>query len=189
MQQDVCAAHIQRIVAFYREAQNSEGHSLFPYYVSGNDPERTSSRLGWCYGDLVAGYLFYGAGKAIGNPSISAYAMDILTHSTSRLTLQRTEVHDGGICHGSAGLAHIYRRIHRSTGRECFREAADHWLRRTILAADYTGGRIAYKSYDPRSRTYSVNDSLLEGTAGVGLVLLSALTHDDSWDHCLMLND
>ncbi|SRR6266536_3468501 len=51
-------------------------------------------------------------------------------------------VKDAGLCHGAAGLGHIFNRLFQATGEEVFREAARYWFERT-LEMKRTGQGIA----------------------------------------------
>lgn len=140
---------------------------LFPTWIA---PGAKIHRgpMHWCYGDPgVAGAVFT-AGLVTGRDDWSAQATEIAL----RAARQRdgTPVADAGICHGSAGLSHLYNRFWQATGQSAFRDAAMHWLERTpALLARTTG------------------DGFLEGRAGVGLVLLAALGIRPDWDVILGL--
>ncbi|HEY2510794.1 MAG TPA: lanthionine synthetase LanC family protein [Polyangiaceae bacterium] len=62
---------------------------------------------------------------------------------------------DAGICHGSAGLALMFGRLHRETGDARFDEAARAWiarildLRALLLSAGGDGARAARRPRRP----------------------------------------
>lgn len=168
------------------------GHSYFPY---GGIPDASYStqnqisRLAWCYGDLTIGYILYQAGTTFNDQKITSFALEVLEHTTKRRTEEETMVVDAAICHGSAGVAHIYNRIWHYTQKPIFKEATDFWIKKTLDFAVHPDGIAGYKRYNPTTGKYVNEYGLLEGAAGIGLVLLSYLTGDFSWDYCLMLND
>jgi hypothetical protein len=106
-----------------------------------------------------------------------------------RKTLNESMINDAGVCHGSAGVAHIFNRMWSITNDKKFRQATDFWIKQTLEFGTKINGKTEFKKYNAKINEYEINHSLLEGNAGVGLVLYSYLTGDFSWDYCLMLND
>ena len=78
-------------------------------------------RLAWCYGDLGIGYILYQAGITFNDQKVIDFALEVLYHSTHRRTVEETQVFDAGICHGSAGVAHIYNRMWHYTKDPVFK--------------------------------------------------------------------
>jgi hypothetical protein len=96
---------------------------------------------------------------------------------------------DSGICHGSAGIAHIYNKVWHDTQQPVFKDACDYWIQKTLDMAIYTDGIAGYKKYGGPNAAYEKTPALIDGAAGIGLVLLSYLTGDFCWDYCFMLNN
>jgi lantibiotic modifying enzyme len=144
------------------------------------------SRLAWCYGDPgVAGCLFQ-AGLRAAMPTCQAAAVTIAERAAKR-SLADSGVVDAGVCHGSAGLAHIYNRLWQATGSPVLRDAAAEWLQR-VMGAHRPG--VGIGGFQVQRDGRSVSDpGFLTGTAGIGLVLLAAATPTEpSWDRVLMLS-
>ena len=117
--------------------------------------------MAWCYGDPgAAGALF-------------AAEPEIATAITERAAVRPvldSGVVDGSICHGAAGLAHIFNRFHQASGSGLLRQAALDWLEQLVEM--------------PRP-----DSGFLTGAAGVGLVLLAAATPiEPRWDRVLVLS-
>jgi lantibiotic modifying enzyme len=146
----------------------------------------TRSRLAWCYGDPgVAGCLFE-AGRRAAIPTWQAAAVTIAERAAQR-PLADTGVVDAGVCHGSAGLAHIYNRLWQATGSPLLRDAAVHWLRR-VMGAQRPGVGVGGFQAHRAGRLVS-DPGFLTGTAGIGLVLLAAATPSEPrWDRVLLLS-
>ena len=73
-----------------------------------------------------------------------------------------------GLCHGAAGLAHLFDRLYRSSGNATCAERARDWWARALAMPRPTGGH------------------LLEGAAGFGLALAAALGDTEpAWDRLL----
>lgn len=148
-----------------------------------------SSRLAWCYGDVGVGISLYNVGKIIQDSEMIDFSNKILLDSTKRKKTDNTKIVDAGICHGSSGVAHIYNKMWNYTNDKRFKEATDYWMEKTLDFAINENNKYQFKKYNSETKKYEINHSLLEGNAGVGLVLYSCITGDCSWDYCLMLND
>lgn len=136
--------------------------------IPGMAPE--PARSAWCYGDPGVAVAIRRAGEVVARPAWAGQALDI-----ARLALDRPEadsgVNDAGLCHGAAGLAHIYNRLWQSTGDPAFADGARRWIDRTL-----------------ELQAATEDNGFLEGSAGVGLMLLGALGVDPAWDRILLLS-
>ncbi|MFP4022887.1 MAG: lanthionine synthetase C family protein [Thiohalospira sp.] len=163
--------------------------SHFPNWISKNSNTQ-KSRLAWCYGDLGIGIALWLAGKNANNSEWQNKALEILLHCTQRKDLEENFVVDAGLCHGTAGIAHIYNRMYNYTKREEFKQAALYWFDQTFKMAKFEDGLAGYKTW--RSVEYGgwQNDyGLLTGIAGIGLALISAVSDiEPTWDECLLLS-
>ena len=144
------------------------------------------SRLAWCYGDPgIAGCLFQ-AGQSAATPTWRAAAVTI-GERAAKQSVADTGVVDAGICHGSAGLAHIYNRLWQATGSPALRDATAEWLER-VMRAHRPGHGVG--GFQARGGAHWVSDpGFLTGAAGIGLVLLAAVTPiEPRWDRVLLLS-
>lgn len=162
------------IVRYLLAHTNREtGYSFFPHTIDLDRPGDEPSRLAWCYGDLGISYVLLQAGQVFGDEGLTAFAERVLLRCAARTETVDTLVTDGAFCHGSAGIAHIFHRVWRQTEQPVFKQACDFWITKTLEL----------------SEGQETTPGLLEGSAGTGLVLLSYLTGDCSWDYCVLLND
>ena len=185
------ATYIARaIIAFLIKHANNDTHiNYFPYCYDEERRMNTYSRLAWCYGDMGVGYILYQASIVFEDIQLSKFALGVLKKTTYRTALENTQIIDPGLCHGAAGVAYIYHKLYISTGVDDFRKSHDYWtdsLGKMSIFEDGVGG---FKKYNESTGVHIIDYGLLEGTAGIGLSLLSYLTGDYSWDYCLMLND
>ncbi len=193
--QDVCreasrSLALQLIRYMRAQVRADKDTCYFPSVVEKGKPaEQDTSRLGWCYGDLGIGFVLYEAGRVWADDELTAFALEVLVHTTQRRANAQTLVHDAGFCPGSAGIAHIYNRLWQLSQLPVFREAADYWMGETLRLAQHADGVAGYKKWDAASNSWVVDYSLIEGVAGIGLVLISYLTGDCSWDYSVMLSD
>ncbi|HEX4418309.1 MAG TPA: lanthionine synthetase C family protein [Kofleriaceae bacterium] len=149
------------------------------------------ARLAWCYGDPgVAGALL-AAARSAGEPAWEEAALRIALRAAAR------PAHDSGardacLCHGAAGLAHIFHRLYRATGEPRLATAARAWFAHTLALRTPGRGFGGFRAYGPdrtgKSRWYA-DPGLLTGTAGIALALAAATTDDDpAWDRALLLS-
>ena len=98
---------------------------------------------------------------------------------------------DAALCHGAAGNAHIFHRLHRRTGDDCFRQAALSWIDDVLAYRKPgvgVGGFQTWAEVDG-GQGFVDDASFLGGSAGIGLALLAAITDTDpAWDRLLLLS-
>src|SRR6185436_19195440 len=101
-------------------------------------------------------------------------------------------VRDPGVCHGAAGLAHLFNRFWQASGEEVFAEAARFWIGRTlelrVPGAEIAGFRAWHAQPVPQGE-WIAEPGFLEGATGIGLVLLAAVsTVEPEWDRILLVS-
>lgn len=164
--------------------------SHFPTAVdaSGAATCRDASRLGWCYGDLGVAVSLLNAGTALDDRGLVDDAVVILHHATRHRSAEDGYVHDAAICHGSMGIAQIYRRAAIVTGDAELRTAADRWIVHGLSLGHWSDGAAGFK-YAMRDR-HVASCTLLQGVAGIGLALISAIApeSESAWDRSLLLS-
>jgi hypothetical protein len=154
--------------------------------------EARPSRLAWCYGDPGVAAALLVAARAAGEPEWEREALAIARTAVARPT-DAAGVRDAGICHGAAGLAHLFNRFWQASGDDAFRQAARFWIEQT-LALQVPGEDVAgYRAWRALSAgttgEWEPEAGFLEGAAGVGLVLLAAVsTVEPEWDRILLIS-
>jgi lantibiotic modifying enzyme len=139
--------------------------STFPSFAA-PDVVPGRSPVAWCYGDPGAAAALFAAA-----PDWQTQATAIAEHAAAR-PMSDSDVAEASFCHGSAGLAHIYNRLHQATGSEVLRTSASRWL--GPVMNDWRPGAAP---------------GLLTGAAGIGLVLLAAATPvEPRWDRAFLLS-
>jgi hypothetical protein len=142
----------------------------FPSFVSPATKD-ASSRLAWCYGEPGIAGVLLAAGQQAGVPTWEADAVAIAERAACR-PRAGSGVVDASICHGSAGLAHVFNRVYQATGSLVCRAAAERWLDEV------------FQAWRP-----GIGPGLLTGAAGIGLVLLAACTPlEPCWDRLFVLS-
>ncbi|HWK88491.1 MAG TPA: lanthionine synthetase C family protein, partial [Longimicrobium sp.] len=146
------------------------------------------ARLAWCYGDPGVGIALLAAARALGSAELEAHARSVLRDAAARAP-EGSGVADAPFCHGAAGLAHLFHRAWRATGEAALRDAALRWLRAALDLPVPEGSRSRFPFRAPGGRDAAWLDrpGLLEGAAGVGLVLLAAVSPvPPAWDRVFL---
>ena len=129
------------------------------------------ARTAWCYGEPGIAIALLAAARATSHRATELAAIQIGIRASER-PAGDTGVVDGGLCHGAAGLAHIYNRLYQATGLRRFGEAACMWIEKTI------------------GHWHARNDrdvDFLNGSTGMGLALLAAITEiEPQWDRVML---
>jgi lantibiotic modifying enzyme len=164
----------------------------FPDYVSPRESEPGSpARLAWCYGDPGVAAALVAAGRALERSEVTSLAMNV-AHAAARRDFATTSVVDAGICHGSAGVAHILHRIHRASGDLACRDAAVAWFERLLTRTTDRPALAGFPTFcfeRTQDGEYIEDPAWLTGAAGVGLVLLAAVSDlEPRWDRLLLLD-
>jgi hypothetical protein len=131
------------------------------------------------------------AARGVGDAGWEQTAVALACRAAER-PASETGVVNANFCHGAAGLAHLYNRMYQATGEPILGRAAVYWLERTLgfyrLARD-AGGSWVLGNWDPgrRERWTWTGVELVEGAAGVALVLLAAATSvEPTWDRMFL---
>ena len=175
-----------------QEIDKDKYGSYFPSYALESTPTVFKSRMGWCYGDLGIASALYQAGKTLVEESWVNKAVEILLFAaTQRRDLEDNAVRDAILCHGAAGIGHIFYRAWWNTKLPEFKDAADYWFDQTLKMAIHEDGLAGYKNLNmPEGKPEWVNKyGLLEGISGIGLALLTYYYEmEPEWDECLLLS-
>jgi lantibiotic modifying enzyme len=156
------------------QAVESATGPTIPYFVAAGEEPRPA-RLAWCYGDAGVAAALIAAGRDAEEPAWVEAGTDLALGAATR-PADATGVTDAGFCHGSAGLAHLFNRMYQTTRDGRLLHAAHFWLEQTFegLAADE---QPPYNGL-----------GLLEGAAGVALVLLAATSElEPHWDRIFLV--
>ncbi|RRB14266.1 lanthionine synthetase [Larkinella knui] len=180
-----CAELIQGTLQWMWNHRNRSGKSLFPTVLT-DVREDHDSRLSWCYGDLGIANAFWLCGQKLEYAPWRAIAREMLLKAARRRELEDTHVYDAGLCHGSTGVAHLFRRLARQFPHPLLTEAADYWMQQTPSYALSAPDENVFLAYD--SGKYAPNLGLLDGESSIGLVLLAELGAPMDWERFLLLS-
>ena len=164
--------------------------SVFSYSIAAG-VEAKPTRVAWCYGDLGVAATLLVAGRAVGERDWEREAVEIARLAAGR-ALEDSGMQDAGICHGAAGIAHLFNRLHQATGDPALAAAARRWIDQTLALRQPGVGIGGFQMWVPneeRALGWRDEAGFLTGSSGVGLALLAAATEvEPEWDRVLQIS-
>jgi len=159
----------------------------FPWRVGGGE-RPILPRQAWCIGDIGVAAALLLAARACEREDWEEIAVGV-ARAVAR-TSRADQVDDPGLCHGAAGIGHIFNRMHQATGDQELAEAARYWFD-LALGMRQPGRGIAgffARTAEPGSTPEVAPPSgFLDGAAGVALALLAATGEGEpEWDRALL---
>jgi lantibiotic modifying enzyme len=166
-----------------------ESHAAFGHFAGerGDVP----GRLAWCYGDAGIAAILCSSGSLLAHDKMYEAGVAIGRLAAAR-DPRTSGVVDAGLCHGAAGLGHVFNRLYHWTGDDLFRDSSRAWFARMLAMkrrGEPIGGYPAWMTdLDGRSE-WRAEIGLLEGAAGVAAALLAASSDiAPDWDRFLLLS-
>lgn len=158
----------------------------FAAFVDQRQPAHPA-RLAWCYGDVGIAVTLLSTARRVQKPAWEAAARRIARRAAHRPSAQ-TGVRDSCLCHGTAGLAHLFNRLYQATDEPFFAQQARDWLTQTFILRQ-PGRGVAGYSFWRNDQTWVDTPGFLEGAAGIGLALLAAIMPvEPKWDRLLLVD-
>jgi len=153
--------------------------SVFPYQVHSQSGEATfGADLSWHRGDVGQAWLLHEAHEVLHNAELAKIAELVGLNTLLRTTIDSTEITSAQVDCGAAGVAHLYGKLHRTSGQRAYHQGQQFWLGQTQA---WLLQELAAGPYRPGPA------ELRQGLVGTGLVLLSAVAEADlGWDAALL---
>ncbi|HKV10983.1 MAG TPA: lanthionine synthetase C family protein [Thermoanaerobaculia bacterium] len=172
------------------QRQGPESSSCFSTsFYPGEDP--SLSRLAWCYGDPGVAASLLAAARAVGETAWEEEARAIARLAAGR-SAETAMVRDAGLCHGAAGVAHLFNRMYQATGEEPLAEAARFWFDHALAIRQPGEGIAGFRVWtagQDGGPPWRTDPGFLEGTTGIGLALLAAVSSvEPAWDRVLLVS-
>jgi lantibiotic biosynthesis protein len=165
-----------------------DGSQGLPYWTEAGSTE-DKSRLAWCYGDPGVAASLLWAAKLLRNPHWESRARAIARRAAQR-SFEDSGVKDVGLCHGAAGLGHLFNRMFQATADPLLAQAARRWFERALDMRQPGQGIGGYLTWSPGGNgkpSWLPETGFLTGAAGIALALLAATTEiEPAWDRVLM---
>lgn len=144
------------------------------------------ARSAWCYGAPGVARALWLAGTALGDRDLHDVATEAMAAVLRRPAHARF-IDSPTFCHGVAGLLQIVLRFAHATRLSFLCEAADQLVEQ-LLAAYEPDRPWGYAALDPGNGPVD-RPGLVDGAAGVALVLLAAATDAvPTWDRLFLLS-
>lgn len=145
-----------------------------------------TSRTAWCYGSPGVARALWLAGEAIGSTDARELALTAM-RDVFRRPVESRYIDSPTFCHGIAGLLQVTLRFADDTGLACFKAAAQD-LTEQLLSLYRDDSLTGFRSIEPGGKEVDC-PGLLDGAAGVALVLLAAASGvTPNWDRLFMLS-
>ncbi len=171
--------------------QPADGSGFTHVIESENVEPPKAARLAWCYGDPGIAAALLLAARCVAEPAWEKAARNIALRAAAR-PVDQAGVVDAGLCHGAAGLGHLFNRLYQATGDEQLADAARFWFRRTLEMRHPERGIAGYAAWmplKPGDDRWLDDPGILTGVAGIALALLAATTMiEPDWDRMLLVS-
>ncbi len=152
---------------------------------------RAPARLAWCYGDPGVAAALLAAARCVGRQDWERQALRIALRAARRLP-EDSRIHDAGLCHGAAGLGHLFNRLFQATGEEALGAAAVSCFQQALGMRRPGAGVAGFLAYYPQpdgEDLWTPDRGFLTGAAGIALALLGAVSPlEPEWDRVLLLS-
>jgi len=194
--QDICREMIVDTIQFIQNHPSEkdtpcECPSALNVSETGDYTIGLPSRLAWCYGDLGMAVVFLQAGLQLEDNALIEYATALGLKTINRKSFEETMLYDAGICHGTFGVALLYKKLFKCSACLEFEQAADYWLNEGIQHLKTN----PIQNYKSKYADKWIEDiGLLTGSAGIGMGILDMLhpeitqTDGTNWDRILLLS-
>lgn len=163
--------------------------TVVPLTATGTQDDTTPSspgRSAWCYGAPGVARSLWLAGEAVGRTDYCDLAVCAM-EGIFRRPVKARMIDSPSFCHGVAGLLAITLRFARDTGSPAFAAESEN-LTKQILNAYRPESLLGFRNLEYRNNETD-QPGLLDGAAGVAIVLLSAATGiAPYWDRVFLLS-
>lgn len=149
--------------------------------------------LAWCYGDLGVTVILSLIAKRTRSNQWLSVGCELVDH-VCKVGAANPSFRDPSLCHGSAGVAYLFYRLYEIWNRHDCLEIARRWQAHTLnlRRPGHPCGGYLFRTGGRKGDAvaWGTSSSLLSGSAGVGLVLLSMTWHGHSeWNRMLLLSE
>lgn len=194
IQRDLVLELLDGAVRWVLAKERRMGVGYFPHIVG----REFTGRLAWCYGDMGVAAALLEAAEVLSIPALKEKACMLLDKEGSRdlassrvFKHPRYNLHDRGLCHGTAGIALCFNSFYKKTGIDNLQRVRDYWTDITLSIKTTGAGRgiggYIFPSSDNKN-IWQKKPYVLEGSAGVGLFYLSMLNEDQlPWERIFLL--
>jgi lantibiotic biosynthesis protein len=153
--------------------------------LGGGSRREGPGRTAWCYGPAGAARALALAGAALRRPEYNRLAGELLVASVAQ-PAHIAQLETPSFCHGVAGVLQIAARMATDTGEPQVAALVPQLCERLLETFD-PDSMLGFRALGPRGNRADV-PGLLDGAAGVGMVLLSVAGRPEpGWDRAFLL--
>ncbi|HSS75406.1 MAG TPA: lanthionine synthetase LanC family protein [Thermoanaerobaculia bacterium] len=157
------------------------------------DEDPGQGDVAWCAGNAGLSAALLAAARALDRDDWERTARRFAAAAAARYAgISEGEGFDPALCHGTAGLSHLFHRLYQATGDPALQAAAHRWLERTLARrrpGEGIGGYLCRTRLADGRSGWAADPGFLGGAAGIGLALLAAASPlDPAWDRLLLLS-
>lgn len=184
----VITSIVQFIVKYQQDFK--ENGCYFPCSIAVDGTFENYSRLAWCYGDLGVCCALWQANEILQDDVLDNNILTIMLDSSTRRDVTQSGVVDACFCHGSAGIAHIFKRFYHRYKHPNLLDAANYWYDFTLKAAVHSDGLCGYKlRTSPELGDWIDSYGLLEGITGIAASLAYwESDQEPTWDEVFLIS-
>ena len=183
---------ITSIVQFILKYQQDfkENGCYFPCSIAVDGTFENYSRLAWCYGDLGMCCALWQANEILQDDVLDNNILTIMLDNATRRDTSQNGVVDACFCHGSSGIAHIFKRFYHRYKHPNLLDAANYWYDFTLKAAVHSDGPGGYKfRTSPELGNWIDSYGLLEGITGIAASLAYwESDQEPTWDEVFLIS-
>mgnify|MGYP001035269342 CR=1 FL=1 len=163
---------------------------FWPNFAAPGTPPARGMEM-WCNGMPGIATALLAAARKLGHDEMRAWCI-ARAHELAMLARNSPPLTDISLCHGTAGLGHMFNRFFQHTGDELFADTARAYLQLTLdqQRPGYgVGGFAAYGLNLLGDYVDLFDPGLMMGSSGVGLALLAGVSGQvPLWDRALLLS-
>jgi len=187
----VCLRLLQKSVHYITTNTVEGKENVFPTMIFKDGTVQGFSRLAWCYGDPGVVVALIQANKVL--KSLDEIIKLTLEKICQRKTIEKTNIVDSCICHGTVGIMHIIHYISLlEYGQYLDSQTLDYWIECSLEMAKFDDGAAGYKTFIKNdvggNPNFEISHGLLEGISGNGMCLLTLLDGKTRWNECVFIS-
>jgi len=190
---DICRKLYLEGMAYFLSYNIPDGKTYFPNRIE-RDQVIRNYRMAYCNGDLGVACGLSLIAKDMDDEQLFHTAEGMAVNAAAVAVEEIGRMNDIGLCHGAAGNGYLFLKLYHQHRLPLLEKAClAHYRRLLELRCPGTGiaGLTALDFDKERGHFFrKLNPGFIEGTAGVGLSILSFLNgrSDNAWDKILYLS-
>jgi lantibiotic modifying enzyme len=168
----------------YKNSQYIAGEDIqisFPHNIlieEGIEKRLESIVLGWCNSELDMSLLLLKYSELFDKPEYVTVSHEVGIEAARRKTVSNTGVTDAHFCHGSSGVAQLFKKLFEMSGLTTYGEAYSYWLEKTL-------GYLEAESDEPLTK---MNVNFLYGSLAPILTINESRSSSIAgWDRLFLL--